>query len=70
MLQGFMEKIQQGEIDTVNIILKADVLGSVEALLEALKKAKPSSAKGIYVRSVTIASTMSPGIKVDPNSLN
>jgi large subunit ribosomal protein L1 len=31
---------------------------------------KPSSAKGTYLKSVTIASTMSPGIKIDPSSLN
>jgi len=34
-------------------------------LLEMLVKMKPSSAKGTYMKSVTIASTMSPGIKVD-----
>lgn len=36
------------------------------ALLEAVIKAKPSSAKGQYLRSVTVASTMGPGIKVNP----
>lgn len=38
-------------------------------LLGTLMKMKPSSAKGIYVKSVTIASTMSPGIKLDPRSI-
>jgi len=37
-------------------------------LLTTLLKMKPSSAKGIYMRSVTVASTMSPGIKVDTKS--
>ena len=36
------------------------------ALLEAVVKAKPAAAKGQYLRSVTVASTMGPGIKVNP----
>ena len=38
-------------------------------LLNTLVKIKPSSAKGTYIKSVTIASTMSPGIKVDIKSI-
>lgn len=38
-------------------------------LLDMLIKMKPSSAKGTYMKSVTIASTMSPGIKVDTKSI-
>ena len=38
-------------------------------LLGTLLRMKPSSAKGNYVKSVTVASTMSPGIKVDPKSI-
>ncbi len=36
------------------------------ALMEAVKKAKPSGAKGTYLKRVTLAATMGPGIKVDP----
>ncbi len=36
------------------------------ALMEAVKKARPPAAKGIYVRRVTITTTMGPGIKIDP----
>ena len=36
------------------------------ALMEAIIKAKPATAKGQYLRSVTVASTMGPGVKVNP----
>jgi large subunit ribosomal protein L1 len=36
------------------------------ALLEAVVKAKPAAAKGQYLKSVTVASTMGPGIKINP----
>jgi large subunit ribosomal protein L1 len=36
------------------------------ALIQALVKAKPSTAKGTYLRSITVSSTMGPGVKVDP----
>ena len=39
------------------------------ALVEAVVKAKPSAAKGQYLRSVTIAATMSPGVKINPMKL-
>jgi large subunit ribosomal protein L1 len=37
------------------------------ALMDALKKAKPSAAKGAYIRHLTLTSTMGPGVKVDLN---
>lgn len=42
---------------------------NIKALVDALVKAKPSSAKGQYVKGITIASTMSPGIKIDSSKL-
>jgi large subunit ribosomal protein L1 len=38
-------------------------------VLEAVKKAKPAASKGQYFRSVTLASTMSPGVKVNPGKI-
>jgi large subunit ribosomal protein L1 len=37
------------------------------ALMDAIRKARPAGAKGIYLRRITISTTMGPGIKVDPN---
>lgn len=38
-------------------------------LISTLHKMKPSSAKGVYMRTISVASTMSPGIAVDPKSV-
>jgi large subunit ribosomal protein L1 len=43
------------------------LLENYAAVIEELIRAKPSAAKGRYLRSVTVASTMGPGIKVDPS---
>jgi large subunit ribosomal protein L1 len=43
------------------------LLGNYQAILEELIRAKPSAAKGRYIRSVVLASSMGPGIKVDPS---
>jgi len=40
---------------------------NVGALLDAIVRAKPAAAKGTYLRSVTLTSTMGPGVKIDPN---
>jgi large subunit ribosomal protein L1 len=42
---------------------------NVEAILADLRKAKPSTAKGIYLRHITVSSTMGPGIVVDRASV-
>jgi large subunit ribosomal protein L1 len=40
---------------------------NLAALMDAMKKAKPSGAKGIYIKKITLAATMGPGIKIDSN---
>ncbi|HEV7886614.1 MAG TPA: 50S ribosomal protein L1, partial [Acidimicrobiales bacterium] len=42
------------------------LLENVRAVLDELARAKPAAAKGRYVRSVTLSSTMGPGVKIDP----
>jgi len=43
-----------------------DLLSNVRAVIDELLRAKPASAKGRYLLSVTLSSTMGPGVKVDP----
>jgi len=43
---------------------------NLEALLVALKKAKPAGAKGVFLKKVSLSTTMGAGIKVDQASLN
>jgi large subunit ribosomal protein L1 len=45
------------------------LVGNLNALLADLVKAKPSSAKGVYVKAVTVSSTMGAGVRVDQASL-
>lgn len=47
----------------------ASVKGNLEALLLDLKKAKPASAKGAYVKKIVLSSTMGPGVLIDQSSL-
>ena len=45
------------------------LLENFRAVIDELNRAKPASAKGRYVRRVTVSSTMGPGVKVDPGRL-
>jgi large subunit ribosomal protein L1 len=42
---------------------------NLRALIEALNKAKPANAKGIYLKKISLSSTMGPGVRVDQASL-
>lgn len=43
---------------------------NIEALIAELKKVKPSSAKGVYLKKVTLSTTMGPGLSIDQSSLD
>jgi len=45
------------------------LLENFRAVIDELNRAKPASAKGRYIRKVTVSSTMGPGVKIDPGRL-
>ena len=45
------------------------LLANFRAVLDELQRAKPASAKGRYLRSITLSSTMGPGVNIDPTRL-
>ncbi|MBV8908522.1 MAG: 50S ribosomal protein L1 [Sphingomonas sp.] len=49
---------------------EAALLENVKAFVGAITRAKPTGAKGTFINKVTISSTMGPGVKLDPASLN
>ena len=46
------------------------IKGNLIAVLADLKKAKPAAAKGVYVRKVTLSTTMGPGVTIDHNAID
>ena len=53
------------------ISFEADAIrGNLTAVLADLKKAKPSSAKGVYMKKVTLSTTMGPGLTIDHSALD
>jgi large subunit ribosomal protein L1 len=47
----------------------AQLVENLEALVDAVRRAKPSSAKGSYLQKITLSATMGPGVAVDPASI-
>jgi large subunit ribosomal protein L1 len=43
-----------------------DLQRNVQAVIDEIVRVKPASAKGRYLMSVTVSSTMGPGVKIDP----
>jgi large subunit ribosomal protein L1 len=46
------------------------LVANAHALVESIVKAKPAAAKGKYLKSVTVSSTMGPGVKIDTTQLD
>ena len=46
------------------------IMENAKVFVETLIKLKPASSKGVYVKSIYLSSTMSPGVKVDPKSVD
>ncbi len=76
-VKKMIEDLKKGKVsfkndDTANVHVaigkvsfdSAKLVTNAEAVLEALSKAKPASAKGVYYANVTLTSTMAPGVKV------
>ena len=60
--------IIHGGIGKVNFDADA-IRGNLVAVLSDLKKAKPAASKGVYLRKVTLSTTMGPGVTIDHSSL-
>ena len=69
--------IEQGKLpvrDRVALLLdegsftEEALLANVKAMIDALNRAKPSGAKGVYIKKISLSSTMGPGFKVDTAS--
>jgi large subunit ribosomal protein L1 len=46
-----------------------DLIKNFRAVIDELNRVKPASAKGRYIRRISVSSTMGPGVKIDPNRL-
>lgn len=45
------------------------ITGNIRALIDAVQKAKPTGAKGTYIKRIAVSSTMGPGLKIEPQSV-
>jgi large subunit ribosomal protein L1 len=60
--------IIHGGIGKINFELEA-IHGNLAALMSDLKKAKPASSKGVYIKKISLSTTMGPGITIDQVSV-
>ncbi|MEL0232738.1 MAG: 50S ribosomal protein L1, partial [Hyphomicrobiales bacterium] len=45
------------------------IKSNVKAIVEAIQNAKPTGAKGTYIKNISLTSTMGVGVRIDPNSI-
>jgi large subunit ribosomal protein L1 len=63
-----LDKTANMHVAIGKVSFEADKLfDNFAALMDAIRKAKPAGAKGGYIKRITVATTMGPGIKVEPN---
>ncbi len=63
-----LDKTANMHVSIGKVSFKSDKLfDNFAALMDAIRKAKPAGAKGAYIRRITVATTMGPGIKIEPN---
>jgi large subunit ribosomal protein L1 len=66
-------RVEKAGIVHVSVGLKSfsveQLVGNATALIDALVRAKPSSAKGTYLKKISISTTMGPGVRIDPSSV-
>lgn len=47
----------------------SDLIENMSALIQDIKKAKPASSKGVFIKKITLSTTMGPGLPIDPASI-
>ena len=46
-----------------------DLVSNLHVVVEELERLKPASTKGRYIKTVSVSSTMSPGVRIDPSRI-
>ena len=53
-------------LELVNqVLMKNQLIENVKAFIKAVSVAKPSGSKGVYMKKITLSSSMGPGVKID-----
>ena len=63
--KAMAEKLDSAKTYSVEEAIRSNL----EALLVDLKRAKPATSKGVYIKKVVLSSTMGPGVQIDHSAL-